>query len=461
MQNNKPSITFFGGVGQVTGANFLLEYKNFKALIDCGLLQGTNDSENQNKKPFPYNPAEISYLFLTHAHMDHIGKVPKLVRDGFKGKIFSTETTKQIAKHLLHDAVKISFFESRETNKEPIYNEEDVKETFTLWETISYNSPKKITEDVYVTLKNAGHILGSAMFTFNLSSEDDKEIKVLFTGDLGNSPDILLPDTDKVEGLDYLVMDSVYGDRNHESPEIKSKKFADIIEETIRKKKTLLIPAFSLERTQVILYELNELIENKIVPQVPVFLDSPLAIKITEIFESVDSFYKDEVREDIRRGDKIFDFPRLKKTARVSDSKKISKVPGPKIIIAGSGMSVGGRILRHEKIYLPKKDTTILFVGYQSPGTLGREILEGAKSVNIDGKTIPVHAKVEFISGYSSHKDMDNLIEFVDNTKDSLKEVFVVMGEPKSSFFLSQRIRDFLGVKTTVPEPSKKYYLNF
>jgi metallo-beta-lactamase family protein len=298
-----------------------------------------------------------------------------------------------------------------------------------------------------VTARDAGHILGSTMFEFVKNGK-----KIVFTGDLGNSPTPLLPDTEKITDAHYMVMESVYGDRNHEPKTQRRAKLKRVITDTIKRGGTIVIPAFSLERTQVILYELNNLIEEKEIPEIPVFLDSPLAIKVTSVYKSFTQSFNSTVQKEQAEGDNIFEFPGLKFVHSADESKSISRHVGSKIIIAGSGMSTGGRVIQHERGYLNDPQSTILMVGYQVAGSLGRELQDGAKSVRIEGQNIAVKAKIETILGYSSHKDSDNLIEFVENTSKTLKCVWIAMGETKSSLFLTQRLRDYLGVNAVYPK---------
>jgi metallo-beta-lactamase family protein len=443
-------LTFYGGVGTVTGANFLLEIEGLKILIDCGLVQGQKFAENLNRSEFIYNPGEIDYLLVTHAHIDHIGRIPKLVKDGFKGQIISTPETRELAEFLLEDTVKILETEARHEGILPLYEVADLGPTFALWTNISYHNIKQLKNSVTINFKDAGHILGSAMIEISHNGK-----KMVFTGDLGNSPSILLKDTEDILDADYILMESVYGDRNHEPKEARTNKLRQVIEDTIKNKRTLIIPAFSLERSQMLIYEMNEIFEGgEIKQQIPVFLDSPLAIKITSVYKKYSEDFNDKVFADIKSGDDIFNFPRLKFIVQGGESQMIEKVPNPKIIIAGSGMSVGGRVILHEKHYVSNPNAEILFVGYQAVGTLGRELQSGAKTVEIFGEKKEVRAKIESISGYSSHKDSDHLLEFIEKAAEGgkLKKVFCTMGEPKSSLFLVQKLRDNLGVDAVYPE---------
>ena len=467
---NKLQVTFFGGVGTVTGANFLLEGNNTKILIDCGLMQGTPDSYEQNSKPFPYNVKSVGYLFITHAHMDHIGRVCKLVRDGFRGTIYSTPETKELAQVMLQDALKVMGMKEKSSVEDmreiPIYEMADFEQTFSLWKTISYHTDTKISDDFSVYVKDAGHILGSAMFEFSSGGK-----KIVFTGDSGNSPAPLLKDIEKITDADYLIMDSVYGDRNHEPKDERDERFRRIVTETIKNNGALVIPAFSIERTQVILYELNNLIEGGKIPSVPVFLDSPLGLKVTEIYNRFKKDFNPEVQREIKSGDDIFNFPKLNITHGSRDSQEIVNTANPKIIIAGSGMSTGGRVTWHEMHFLPDPKSTVLLMGYQAVGTLGRRIEDKPRSVEINGSIIPIHARIEMISGYSSHKDSDNLVEMVADAANSdarssrgadrkrRLKVFVVMGEPKASTYLVQRLREELDVDATYPERGVVYNL--
>ena len=465
-------LIFYGGVGATTGANIMLKFGSNTILVDCGILQGARNAEDKNLESFKYDPKLIDFLLITHAHMDHIGRVPKLVRDGFKGKIISTLETKELALPMLQDALKVMKVRNPDNT---MFEEVDINKTFSLWEGKDYKEKIKLSEDCSLEMVDAGHILGSAILNVTTPLTT-----ISFTGDLGNSPSPLLPDTEIPEGVDYMVMESVYGDRNHPSKKERREKLKQAILNGIKKDGTMVIPTFSIERTQVLLYELNNMIEDKEIPSIPVFLDSPLALKVTDIYKKHTKNFKSSVQQEIKAGDDLFDFPGLHIVRDISESSEIEKIKGAKIILAGSGMSEGGRVVSHEARYLPDPNASIILVGYQSVGSLGRAIQDGQKQVYIDtdhnksnGKEkVQVRATIENITGYSSHKDSEHLLEFVESVNNSpqpslttregagLKKVFVIMGEPKASLFLSQRIRDYLDIDAIYPEEGREYELN-
>ncbi|HLP86842.1 MAG TPA: MBL fold metallo-hydrolase [Candidatus Paceibacterota bacterium] len=446
MENEKNlKITFCSGAGTVTGSNFLLEGNGKKFLIDCGLIQGDKLADDSNWDKFPYDVSSIDILFVTHSHVDHIGRIPKLISEGFKGKIVSVVPTKELTEILLEDTAHLL---SRDTehNLSEIYTAENIKKAMDIWETLEYGQKLNVDHGFQFSFKDAGHILGSGMLEIIYNGK-----KIVFTGDLGNSPSPLLPDTDVINDADYMVMESCYGDRNHEKREERKKKLEEVIKKNYKNNGTLVIPAFSLERTQELLYEINSLVENNVIPKMPIFLDSPLSIRLTDVYLKYDKYFNQRARDIIATGDKLFEFPGLIKTMETEESKAILTVRPPKIVIAGSGMSNGGRIIHHEKNYLPNKDDTILLTGYQTLGTMGRLISDGAKKVHILGEEVRVRAEIAIIDGYSGHKDSDHLVEFVGNTVGTLKKVFLAMGEPKSSMHLAQKLKDTFGVNALTP----------
>jgi metallo-beta-lactamase family protein len=438
-------IVFYGGTEEVTGSNFLIEDGGKRFLVDCGLFQSFTFADHRNWETFPYDAKTIDGLIVTHAHVDHTGRIPKLIHEGFRGKIYSTPPTKELAEVMLYDTANILSKDKRFPLGE-IYNEENIKKAMDLWVTLPYHSILRVTKDLEFCFHDAGHILGSAMVHFKYA---DKTI--IFTGDIGNSPSPLLRDVEPIGKADYLVMESVYGDRNHEDREKRREILADLIKKNYQKKGVLLIPTFSLERAQELLYEIDELVENDLVPTMPIFLDSPLAIKLTKVYKMHQDYFNKDTQFIIGGGDDIFNFPGLRQTLRTEESKRILEVPPPKIVIAGSGMSSGGRILHHEKNYLPQPTTTVLLTGYQTPGTLGHKLETGAKVVTIFGEDVPVAAEITRIQGYSGHKDSDALVSFVEKSKESLKKVFVVMGEPMASMHLAGRLKE-KGIDAVVPK---------
>jgi metallo-beta-lactamase family protein len=461
-------ITFATGVNIVTGANYLLEIgrEQKRILIDCGLVQGSPADTIHNRDDFSFDPASMDMLFITHAHLDHVGRIGKLVKDGFRGVIYSTLETRELGFLIMEDAVGLLEREARNQGVLPIYEMKDVAHAMTLWKTIPYHEETPFDGGLdaggfSVYLSDAGHILGSSMYRFSVKEKDATGAVVLknvvFTGDLGNTPTPLLRDTESIEGAQYVVMESVYGDRNHEPKDHRRDKLCQIIKNTILSGGTLVIPAFSIERTQVLLFELNELVETKKIPIVPIFVDSPLAIKVTDIYKASKNLFNEAAQAQIARGDDIFSFPKLMYTMTGEDSRTIDHARAPKIILAGSGMSVGGRITHHEILYLPDPNSTILLVGYQSVGSIGRQLMDGNKVVTINGEKIAVKAHIETIMGYSAHKDSDHLVEFVATAKDTLKQVFVVMGEIKSAAFLAQRLNNELHVNAIHPEANVVY----
>ncbi len=439
-------LTFHGGAGSVTGSNFLLDTGGAKILVDCGFFQGGVPVDKRNELPFSYDPKAVDALFITHAHLDHTGRIPKLVRDGFRGTIFSTAPTKDLAALVLRDSLEILEREGKEKKREVLYGEKDIARALGLWKTVGYHEEISLPDGLSAELKNTGHILGSAMIEFSRG-----DAQIVFTGDLGNTPDPILPDFEPLLKARYLVIEGVYGDTIHEGKDSRRDQLEDIVEGVIRKNGVLLIPAFSVERTQKMLFEIKTMMGEKRIPSVPVFLDSPLAIEATDLYGKYQGFLRKSVRDGANDGT-IFSFPELRKTLTREESEGIARTPNPKIIIAGSGMSHGGRVLYHEKKYLPDASTTILLVGYQSPGSLGRALEEGARTVSVFKEKIAVGARVEKVTGYSAHADMDSLFAFVVQVADTAQKIFVVNAEPKTGAFFTQRLRDYLGIAAIAPQ---------
>ncbi len=445
-------LTFYGGVKEVTGANYLLESGDTKILIDCGLHQGGSFCEKHNWEPFKYNPKEISAVFLTHAHIDHSGRLPKLVKEGFKGKLYSTPPTRDFANLLLLDSEHVLMDEAERMKKAPLYGVREIEELMARWEEVEYHQ-EVIVGPFKVKLYSAGHILGSSIILIEAEGK-----KIVFSGDLGNSPAPIIGSYEIInDDVDYCVIESTYGDRIH--PEVPKGAIEDVIEDTIKAGGVLMIPAFAMERTQKLLFEINDLIENGRVPEVLVFLDSPLAIKVTDIYKKYKNYFDEKTMHLLKGDNLLFDFPGLKKTLTTEDSKKINEAPNPKVIIAGSGMSQGGRILHHEKRYLSDPKSTILFIGYQASNSLGRKILDGAKEVRIHKDAVPVRCRIVQIHGYSAHADQQQLLEWLYPMRLSLKGVFAVQGEETESKALVQKIINDLAVHAEIPKEERVYEL--
>jgi metallo-beta-lactamase family protein len=456
------TIYFYGGAGSVTGSNFSLDTGDKKILIDCGLEQGAHSAEGSNWEPFAYDPKTVHTLVVTHAHIDHVGRIPFLVKSGFTGPIISTEATRGLAEPMLRDAMELMGLEAKRHGKEPLYDEHDIAAALKLWQGISYHQKYELG-DVSLELLDSGHILGSAMAKFSRGGKS-----IVFTGDLGGGNSPLLPVCEIPTGIDYLVMESVYGDRMRPEDGNRLDQLENVIEDTVARGGTLLIPAFSTERTQDLIFDIRGLMMDKQVPSVPVYLDSPLGEEITQTYLHYPTYFAPAIAERIKGGENIFSFPEIHFIKNMEESRRITHHAGPSILIAGSGMSNGGRVIGHEQEILPNEKSTLLIVGYQAAGSLGRRLVDGEKTVSIHGQKVAVHCRVEHIYGYSAHMQGEQLLEFVNKIHESasgelgpLKEIFVVMGEPASAAFLAQRVRDYLGVKATTPEVGEKAVIDF
>lgn len=445
-------LSFHGGAQEVTGSCYLLETGlpaqagDLKLLIDCGLFQCAKECEDINFEKFKFDPAKINYVLVSHAHIDHIGRIPKLVREGFRGKIYSTKPTRDIARFLLEDSLKLAIRE-----KEELFSTQDLENTFKLWETTDYGETLNL-QGAEIKFHNAGHILGSALVEIKA---EDKHL--LFTGDLGNTPSVLLPPPVQFHDLDYLVIESVYGTKLHDRVLERNLQLERAVEDVTSRKGTLVIPALAAERTQEILHLLNEMLLFKRIPEIPVFVDSPLAMKITGVFEWYVNYYNPEIQELYKKHPNLFKFKRLKITTTTEESKSINEVSSPKVIIAGSGMMNGGRILHHARRYLPDKNSILLLVGYQGSGSLGRRLLEGEKMIRLFGEEVLVEAEIRSISGFSAHADAEQLYSFVNESRDTLKKVFVVHGEKTESLGLAQVIKDHMGLEAEAPVLYQQY----
>jgi len=445
-------LTFCGGVKSVTGANYLLENKSTKFLVECGLYQGEKFCEKENYNPFPYDPKEIKAIFITHAHLDHIGRLPQLVRQGFRGKIYSTPPTKDLALFILLDAAHL-FLE--QTEEPPLYFKEDVLKTMELWETIDYHQPLKM-QGVSFEFISAGHILGSASL---IVSWEDK--RLIFSGDLGNIFSPFIVPKEFPSFANYVVLESTYGDRKHQNVKNRQEVLLKYIQDVVENKSVLLIPAFALERTQELIFDLNYLVEHILKTNIRVFVDSPLAFQILEVYKKYvfnSLYFKEEVINIQKNGDDIFNFKGLRIIKSLEESREIFEVRPPKIIISAAGMSNGGRVLLHEIEYLSNPQNILLIVGYQTPNSLGGRLLKGEKLVEILGQEIKVRAKINFFDGYSAHADQEELIHWLSEIKGTQK-VFVVQGEPQSSLSLEEKIQSQLQLPAVLPSLNESVIL--
>lgn len=440
-------LTFYGGAGQVTGSNLLIETEELRILIDCGLFQGQRLAENQNWEPFAYDPKTIDYLILTHAHLDHCGRIPLLWQKGFRGKIIATPATRDLAELIMADAAEVMIYDSERESQPPLYGAVDVAGTMPLFNSLEYRQPLQLTKGVVVELYDAGHILGSSSIALTINDQT-----LVFSGDIGNQPVPILRPPETPAQADLVVMECTYGGRTHENNHNRIGKLRSVIRRTAAQKGTLLIPAFALERTQELLYELHSLVQEESIPSLPIFLDSPLAIAATDIYYRYVDYYDHTARLLHHSGLDLFKFPLLKATASLDLSKSIIKAPAPKIIIAGSGMIEGGRMIHHAQIYLGEPSTILLFVGYQTEGSLGRRLYDGQRRVKINDRWVNVKAHVVAINGYSAHADQKGLIDWLNGFKIRPQRVCLVHGEQSEAAAFAKLIGGSYTV--TIPKPN-------
>ena len=464
-------ITFLGAAKTVTGSNFLVEAAGKKFLVDCGMYQGKVTEEFENSDPFLYDVNSIDFMLLTHAHIDHSGRIPKLYNEGFRGNIYATKATCDLCEIMLPDSGHIQEVEVVWKNKKrirqgekalpPLYTAEDAYKCLEIFKPVDYDDIVEIDDNISVRFNDAGHMLGSSIIEVWVT-EDEKTKKIVFTGDLGNNDIPLLDSPTMISNADYLVMESTYGNRLHIRNDDKAKMFLDIVSETLDNGGRVIIPSFAVGRTQEILYEIDKLKEEfsqdeefarkyETLMKVPVYVDSPLAISATEVFKKNVDLFEDEIQEKIKRGDNPLEFNGLQFTQTAEESKALNQDTRPAIILSASGMCDVGRIKHHLKHNLWNPKSTILFVGYQAPGTLGRSIVEGAKKVKIFGEEIAVNARVEYIEGYSGHADQTWLLNFIYSFTNPPKHVFLVHGEPEGQLELKEKIEQTSECKVIIP----------
>ncbi len=440
------SIQFLGACGMVTGSNYLITLGKTKFLVDCGLFQGDRVNQQRNYQPFAFNPQDVDFMVLTHAHLDHCGRIPKLYRDGFRGKIYCTPATAELAKAILTDAAQIQEHGVREDQIEELFNRKDADNAIKLFRRLDYRTEFKINPKIKLCLQDAGHILGSAIAEIWV---DDK--KLVFSGDLGNSPVPILQDPAMIKEADYVICESTYGNRLHPSIQSRENDLLKAAQFAKQHNAVMIIPSFALERTQDLLYTFNLLINQGKFPKIPVILDSPLAIKITEIYKKYTSLFDADFQKYLKTDPDLFDFPNLQIITSTEESKKLNTLEGAAIIMAGSGMADAGRVPHHILHHASDPNTQIVFTGYQVPGTLGRKILDGAPRIRVYQYTTSVRAKVENIESFSAHADQKGLLDWLGGFKNK-PTIIVTHGDDDSREILSDKIGRQLKLKTHQPK---------
>ncbi|MCI9087474.1 MAG: MBL fold metallo-hydrolase [Clostridia bacterium] len=472
-------ITFLGATKMVTGSNFLVEGAGKKFLVDCGMYQGSARDEMENSEPFAYNVHDIDFVLLTHAHIDHSGRIPKLYTEGYRNPVITTKASRDLCSIMLPDSGHIQEQEIEWRNRKrvregkkplpPLYTAQDALDCMEIFQPVSYDEIIEVDENIHVRFNDAGHMLGSAIIEIWVN-EDGKETKAVFTGDLGNNDIPLLSSPTMIERADYVVMESTYGGRLHMRNDDKANIFLDIVSETLKQGGTVVIPSFAVGRTQEILYELNNIKDGPIseefkekydiLMKAPVYVDSPLAISATEIFKDNANLFDEETQAIIQSGDNPLEFNGLQFTRTADESKALNEKEESAIIISASGMCEVGRIKHHLKHHLWDPKSTILFVGYQAQGTLGRRIVEGEKKVKIFGEEIAVNARIEYIEGYSGHADQEWLLNFIYSFIIKPKHIFLVHGESEGQAILKDKILETVDIPVTIPEYGQCYTLD-
>lgn len=453
----KLSVSFHGAVARTTGSAHLIQANNKRFLLDCGMIQGLPFHYNRT---FTFDPESIDAVILSHAHIDHCGRIPLLYNQGFEGPVYCTGATKDLAEILMLDSVYVSLEEAKKEHRggerdlEPLYTTEEVYQTLKHFETIPYNKPLEIEEQITLKLIDAGHILGSAQIILDF----DGTI-IAFTGDLGQNGAPLIRDPAPIEEADYLFTESTYGDRRHPPMKKSAKRLITHAKQVAEKGGKLLLPSFAVGRTQRLIYYFNEIFEKREIDKIPVYLDSPMAIDATEIFLKHPECYDQETHQLLKSGDNPLQFPELRFSKSEYDSRAIRQGWETCIVFAGSGMCTGGRILSHLVNDLPLKKSHVVLVGFQAKGTLGRELVDGKKEVEIYNKQIPVKAKIEMVRGFSAHADREELKQHISRMEQKPRKTFVVHGEAEQSLTFAANLRNTLKIWARVPEYREVYYL--
>ena len=465
-------LSFLGAAEMVTGSNYLLKTNKHNILIDCGLFQGNKEMEKLNFKDFPYDPADIDILLLTHAHIDHSGRIPKLVKDGFNGRIISTKATFDLSEVMLLDSAKIQEYDAEWENKkrkrsglepiEPLYTTEDVEQSFKYFETYLYGQKIDINGEISFKFRDAGHILGSSILEIWVT-EDEKTIKLVFSGDLGMPGRPIIGEPEYIDYADYLIMESTYGDRNHPPLKESAGKLIEIIKKTVLRGGSVIIPSFAVGRTQGLIYELNHYYEYNEVEEymkIPVYIDSPMAVTATEVFQKNSGVFNSKTQDLILKGDNPFRFENLKYIKSTEESIALNKADYPKVIISASGMATAGRIRHHLKHNLWNPKNSLVFVGYQAEGSLGRILLDGVKKVKLLGEEIDVALEIYDLEGFSAHADQGFMIKWLSQFKNKPQKVFVVHGEKEVAEIFSKVIKEKFGFETIIPKIGNSYRID-
>jgi metallo-beta-lactamase family protein len=464
------TVTSYGAAETVTGSCHLLQLDDgTRVLIDCGMFQGKE--EERNDAPFGFDPTSIEILLVTHAHLDHVGRIPKLFKEGFNGAIYATPATRDLAEVILLDSAKIMkedyhtrYKKAQRRGEEknepaPLYDEKDVERLFKKrWHLVTYDKTYTIHPHLHVTFRNAGHILGSAFIEIDYKEKGVWQ-RVVFSGDIGNDTDMVMPKLQRCERADHLFIESTYGDRDHQSWEKSVLEFKRILIETLENWGNVIIPSFAVERTQQLLCILKDMHDRKELPECKIFLDSPMAQKATALYTKYAGELSEHCKEKKIRTGAMFHFDNLVYTHSVEESKKINEVHYRAVIIAGSGMCTGGRILHHFKNRLWNRKNALIFVGYQAEGTLGRDIVDGARWVKIYGEELLIRASVHTINGFSAHADQSAIVRWVSRTE-GVRNIFLIHGERDKQTILRSVLRHRLDIPTHIVEPEEKIYLN-
>lgn len=464
-------LQFWGAAQTVTGSMHLVEADGHRLLLDCGMAQGRREEAKKLNSEFPFDPEKIDAVVLSHAHLDHSGKLPMLVKKGFSGSIFSTSATRDLCSAMLADSASLQEMDAKYVNRQnekhglpfikPLYTLHDVARTMRLFQTVEFQRPLEILPGIKMTFRNAGHILGSASVSLEIAEgRDKKKVTALaFTGDLGRKGAAVVKDPDIIDRADVLITESTYGGRDHGPMDEARKNLARVVRETANNGGLLIIPAFAVGRTQDVVYHLHDLMQSKEIPQMPVYVDSPLATNITEIFRAHPECFDEETEQLLMQdgGDDPFGFNMLRYTRSTEESKKLNNIRRPAIIISASGMCEGGRVLHHLRRNVGDPNTTVLFVGFQAENTLGRKLLRGDKTARIYGEEHEVRARMEKIDGYSAHADEGEMLDFINAIPNRPRHVFVVHGEPDATAAMATGLAR-LGIEDiAIPERGERF----